>query len=442
VPGELRSLLAESRLTLDGLARAVNAIAAEQGEQLHTSRSGVSHWLAGGVPVARTRQWLAEALSRRLGRCITVAALGMAGESEGVGLEMTDDPVSAIGELAEADLQRREFLTSAAYSVLALAGPLAVGPDALARGQAAYAAGSPRVGASDVAAVQAVLAAFTAVDERLGGGHGRNAVVTYLAQDVTALLRGRFASADVRRSMFSVAAQLAYLAGWKAHDAGHESLAQRYYLQAYHLAVTGGARAHAGWVLRIMAHHAVDIGRPDRCVDLAEAAWRHADTVDARTQSLFALALARAHATAGEAAQAAHWMLRGEQLLAGEADDPPFWAAQRGNPATLLASHAGKTLEALGDHRAAEGFFARCVGGWSAGSHSRVRALAIHQLAQVQAAQGHLDRACATWQPAIGALTATRSARTRRAVADIRSTLAAPRHRGSPAARALRAALQ
>jgi hypothetical protein len=352
--------------------------------------------------------------------------------------------MGTVRALAAADLGRRGFLTSAGYFVVALAGPLSASPEDLARGQAAVESGSVRVGAADVRAVQAVVAAFSAVDERLGGEHGLDAVITYLVQDVAALCAGRFSDVATRHEMFSAAAQVAYLAGWKAHDAGHQSLARRYYLQAYHLATAGGAHAHAGWVLRIMAHHAVDIGRPDRCIDLAEAAWRHADgRVDARTMALFALALARAHATAGATAAAGRWMLRGEQLLDIEpAEESPWWAVQRGNPQALLHSHTAKTLAALRDHRGAEQHFAHTVTGWDPSSHSRVRALTLHQLGRAQADQGHLDQACATWRAAAEPLKVTHSARTRNAILDIRSTLAMPRHRTSPAARDLQAVLR
>jgi len=284
---------------------------------------------------------------------------------------------------------------------------------------------------------------MTAVDERLGGEHGRAAVVTYLGQDVTALCRGPFADEAVRRRMFGAASEVAYLAGWKAHDSGLESLAQRYYLQAYHLAGRTGDGPHAAYVLRILAHHALDIGRTNRCVDLAEAAWDLADGhCEPQTLSLFALNLARAHAAAGEGRRAAQWIDRAERLAAEPADEPPRWAQLGGTPEARLASQTAKTFTAMGRHADAEPLYAQAGARWNTASHPRVRALALHLLGSSQAAQGHVDQACATWTVAVPTLREVRSARTRRAIADIRAWLMAPRHRDSAPARELLAVLQ
>ncbi len=50
---------------------------------------------------------------------------------------------------------------------------------------------SPRqVGASDVEEVRQVMVLFSQIDQRRGGGHGRNAVVQYLSGEVVAYLQG------------------------------------------------------------------------------------------------------------------------------------------------------------------------------------------------------------------------------------------------------------
>jgi hypothetical protein len=70
---------------------------------------------------------------------------------------------------------------------------------------------------------------FSQIDQRLGGGHGRTAVVQYLTNEVTSYLNGSYASEAVRRDMFSAASELAYLAGWMAFDNDEHSPAQRYF---------------------------------------------------------------------------------------------------------------------------------------------------------------------------------------------------------------------
>src|SRR5919198_5845824 len=75
----LRALLAEAGWTGQGLARAVNAVGAESGQRLRYTRASVAHWLAGVRPRPPVPELIAEAFSRRLGRPITVRAVGLAG---------------------------------------------------------------------------------------------------------------------------------------------------------------------------------------------------------------------------------------------------------------------------------------------------------------------------------------------------------------------------
>jgi hypothetical protein len=436
----LRALLDEAGCTYDQLARAVVAVARENGDRrLQASRGSVAHWLAGRTPVPRTRAYLTEALSRLTGRAVTPHDLGFPSrDHEGVGLDVASDAVATSSALASADLSRRSFLSTAAYSVTALAGPLgAAGTtqthDAVER-VAAAATRAPRVGRADVSAIRSLTVALTAADERLGGGHARETVVSYLLRDVATLCRATFPADDVRRDMYSAAAQVAHLAGWKSHDAGQEGLAQRYYLQAFSLARESGDEAHTAYMLRRLAHHALDVHRPDRSIELAHAAWqRGRDHTDAHTRSLFALVVARAHAAAGEARQASRWLAAGDDLLSSDADDPPpYWAELNGDAGTLLASHTAKTFTAMGRHDLAEPFLRNAATRWDRDTHPRVWALTVHQLGESQVRQGRLEQACHTWAEAVVTLRNTRSARTRRALESMRRTVTvSPRRRSS-----------
>ena len=124
----LRGLLSSSGLTYDALARAVTQIARENDDQVvRPNRSAIHRWLGGAVPEAGSRQYISEALSRRLGRTVSVAELGWPTEDSDaqLGLHLAKDPVTSLSDLANSDLRRRTFLTSAAYSVMALAGVMA-----------------------------------------------------------------------------------------------------------------------------------------------------------------------------------------------------------------------------------------------------------------------------------------------------------------------------
>jgi tetratricopeptide (TPR) repeat protein len=296
-----------------------------------------------------------------------------------------------------------------------------------------------RVGKTEVAAVRDMTRVFTDTDERLGGSYARSAVVEYLCTDVTAYCRGSFAHDDDRRAMFGAAAELAYLAGWKAHDAGLAGLAQRYYLHAFEFAAESDPGAHAGYVLRILAHQALDLGEREHCVDLATGALARArGKVGPDTESLFWLTLARAQAANKSARAATNALRRAETQLerAGE-EQAPGWASLGGPAEARLASQSGKTLGDLGVLRAAEHQFARSATCWNPVTHPRVHALTLAQLGDVQCARGNLEAACETWSKALDGMAGVTSARTRDAVTSMRSHLAAFRGREIPAARRL-----
>ncbi|WP_249644589.1 hypothetical protein [Nocardia sputi] len=189
--------------------------------------------------------------------------------------EMTCDPVTLVGVLGRADVDRRSFLRTSVYSA-ALSAALASQSD-IAR--LAAVDDAARVGMPEVRAVQGITDAFLRLDEVKGGGIGRTAVAEFLSTDVASLLRSRFADSKVRSTAFSAAAELAYLAGFKAHDAGVDGIAQRYYLSALRLAEESGVPGQDGFYFRILGLHATDVRQPQHAAELAErgvaAAPRH-----------------------------------------------------------------------------------------------------------------------------------------------------------------------
>ncbi|HEX5568380.1 MAG TPA: hypothetical protein VFY14_15895, partial [Streptomyces sp.] len=247
---QLKELLAEAKLTYESAARAVRAVAAETGEAPATNKSTVHHWVGGAVPEESTARCLAEALSRRLGRRITLHDLGLPSlardEDETIGLALGPDPVEALATIGEADVRRRRFLTASAYSMAATMLPLGYVKEMAERTAAARR--GALVGAAEVTAVRDMVAMFTEMDERLGGQHGRSAFVQYLITDVAPLCRARFHNDALRREMLSIASSAAHLAGWKAYDSGEQGLAQRYYMQSFALAVESGEPGQDGFV--------------------------------------------------------------------------------------------------------------------------------------------------------------------------------------------------
>ncbi|GAA2602442.1 hypothetical protein [Streptomyces axinellae] len=73
----LRALLEETEWTQAAFAHAITRLGVEIGIHLRYDRTSVAHWLRGSRPDPRVQHLMAEALSRRLGRRVTVSELGM-----------------------------------------------------------------------------------------------------------------------------------------------------------------------------------------------------------------------------------------------------------------------------------------------------------------------------------------------------------------------------
>ncbi|MET8680029.1 hypothetical protein ABZW18_21200 [Streptomyces sp. NPDC004647] len=436
----LRAVLRESGLSYELLARRVRTIAAENGDRsLRTNSAAVTQWVKGTPPQPSTAAYVTEALSRKLGRLVTLAEIGLPStEDADTSLSLAQDPVASLAHLGRADVDRRRFLSTTVYSVGALTLPLAAG--AAEATQRAEAAGAGRAsGQADVDTVREVTSVFSRADERLGGNNGRSAVVEYLSTDVATYLNGTFANDAVRRGMFSAAAELAYLAGWKAHDAGRDGLAQRYYLHAFQMTQESDPRAHAGYILRIMAHQAFDLGHHAHCVDLAEAALKRVrGQVDAGTETLFWLTLARAHAAEGDGRRALGAISKAEHLMSiVRTGEPPMWAVMGGSAEARASNQTAKALTQLGDMTAAAEQYQRSAQCWDPKRFPRIYALTLADLGQTQLARGHIDTACGTWSTALDHMGGMASARVRTAVGDIRSQLAVFRGRNATDARKL-----
>ncbi len=426
---QLRDLLRQTGWTYDAAARAVNRVAAEHGDVLRTNKSSITHWIGGTRPQPRTGAFIAEAISRRLGRPVHPVEIGY-GDVDGNLSALPDDPVAAIATFGRADVDRRQVLGSAVYSLGALLLPVGC---ARVAGERAQRAVDGRIGWPEVETVKEMTVAFNRADERLGGGFGRTAVVEYLSTDV-ATYCGATGPEPVRVAMFGAGAQLAYLAGFKAHDIGRDNLAQRYYLYAYQLAIESGDLGHAAYIMRILAHQAYDMGHSANCVDLASASVQMGQrSVDPHTAALLVLTLAKAQAMRGERIQALASIGRAEALMStANADEQrPSWAGMHGLSPAQFTNHVAKILADLGDLAGAEEHFTRSVAYYlDPVAQPRIHVLTTTWLAEVQCRRGYLERACGTWSDALSRMDGIRSARTRDAVRTMTRMLAPYRNRG------------
>ncbi len=216
----LRDAIAVTGWTYEALARMVRRVAAENGEVLRTNKSAVAHWVEGVRPSGRSGRYVAEALSRRAGRVVSMAEIGL---DPGELVAVVEDPVAAVIELGRADVDRRQLLIASTFTVAGVAMPLTCDHETVSRLLRAR-TGLGFVGDRDIDAVGEITAAFTAADECLGGGHGLTTVASYLADTAAPMLRARFSSDALRRRAFGVVADLTDLAAWKHHDLGQEGL--------------------------------------------------------------------------------------------------------------------------------------------------------------------------------------------------------------------------
>ncbi|WP_310718872.1 hypothetical protein [Streptomyces lydicus] len=429
---QLKEIVAESGLTSAAVAKAVRAVAAECGTALRTNKSTVEHWIAGVTPQGDTGRYVAVALSRRLGRLLTPADLGLAEpeEDDSIGLALEDDPIDALLPMWRCELDRRRFLTTSAYSVAAAALPLTYVQEIADRTAAARSGHT--VGTAEVAAVRDMVRVFSEMDERHGGQHGRSALVQYLRDDVAPLCRGRFRTEEMRQQMLSAASRGVRLLGWKSYDAGQQGLAQRYYLQPYALAVESERHrarrirdAHDGHA-RAQAAPPRTLPRPGR--DGTEPRQRQGGRPDR-------IPLPRRPRPHPGQSRTAHG--RPHRSRAGErpADRRPrrrsaVLGPGLGPPAASVYSRNAKVYETLGDHRTAAEHYDRAAGARPAGTYARIVALDLVAGAEMQLKRGQIEQACTTWNRALDHMDGVRSVRTRKAVTRMRSDLARFRARG------------
>ena len=117
-----------------------------------------------------------------------------------------------------------------------------------------------------------MIAELRAMDDVAGGG-----TVLTLAQHefgwVAGLLDEASYDEPTGRKLHVALAELGQLAGWAAHDAGRQALAQRYYIAALRAAHTADDRPLGAHILSCMAEQAALEGRPAEAVTLIQTAF-------------------------------------------------------------------------------------------------------------------------------------------------------------------------
>ena len=277
----LAALLAEARLSAGELARTVNALAAAQQVTLTYDRTSVAHWLKGSKPRHPVPHLVALALSRRIGRPVTVEETGLAPLSSGPvhprsgAPQSPEDLTRELASLCRADTDPslRVALVKEIYV------PLADLPVWRPRSPSAepLPSSASRAAGVDAARLSYLTNFFADLSDRYGGDHARSALAAYTADDVCRLLAFPGSSGS-RGCQFSGAAQLVHVLARMTADAGHAHLAQHYYLSALALAEAAGDRKVYAVTLRAMSVQAVRLGFLVQGWEMADLAVRVADS--------------------------------------------------------------------------------------------------------------------------------------------------------------------
>ncbi len=264
----LQMLLDEAGWTHDTVARKVNALGAETGLGLRYDRSAVSHWMGGTRPQDPVPALIAEALTRRLGRTITPGDMDYLSRHADPCPSLPADPVARLAELSHADLDpvghaglRRSVYRLSALPLLDRPAGRVPAPDTTLSAESA----------PHLLAARHMLEVFATADHRYGSGHARAALIAYLAHDLAPHLHT--AAPDTpRRGLFTAAAELAYLAGFRCFDSLEHGLAQRYYLTALALATRAGDPVRYAVILGGLSQQARYLGHYRHALTLATTA--------------------------------------------------------------------------------------------------------------------------------------------------------------------------
>jgi hypothetical protein len=418
----LRALLDETGMSNKGLARRVVDLAAVQGTaNVRCDHTSVLRWLAGEQPRPPVPELVATVLSDAAGRKVTETELGMTPSSlpGDLGLQLSTgraDTIATSTALWRADVQRRRFLVNAVFTSAALPASALrwlTSPPA----DAPTATGLRRIGRADIDAIREVARSYREMDNRLGGGKLRNAIVSYLDDHVSRLLTAGSYREETGRQLAAACGEVSQLAGWAAYDSDQHGLAQRYLTQALAYARHGDDPALAAEILAAQAHQALYLARPDEAIDLARAAQAAAVRHGSATLLTECLVMeAHGHAARDDAHACGIALAKAERTFdRATREDDPAWLAYFDE--AYLAARMAQCFRDLGEAGHAARYARRSLD--MDGRYVRGRAFNLSLLATAYAAQDEPERACAAGRQALDLTVRLTSARSVRYVRDL-----------------------
>jgi len=338
------------------LARLVNRRGAAMGQQqLSTDTSRVRRWIEQGeIPRDPVPRVLAAVFTERLGRVVTTEDLGLerhrptrSDTSRSAEPWEPDRTAAVLTEFTGMDLMlNRRGLVGAGAALTAGAVIADNLYDWLNGPDVAYAATRPGprqviaqggmrpvmdvyepgpVGADEVIALERSVEVFRAWDASRGGGLQRKAVVGQL-NEVGGLLTHDL-HPEVKQRLWTVAANLAVLAGWMSHDVGLEPTAQRYFVIAAQSAKEANDRPRAGEAISRAARQMLHLGRADDALELMQLAQASSgERALPRTRAMLHTVEAWAQAALGRSEATRRVLGEAEDLFVQDTGEtPPSW---------------------------------------------------------------------------------------------------------------------
>lgn len=321
---QLAALMEEASMSRKGLAQRVRTLSQHYKDKPPVSpdHNRVRRWVVDGeVPKQATQQYIAQALSAKLGRKLTLENVGFSAgtdqdEQPNLAEEGSQYPpeigrsIHVLGRVVEADHRGDELDPSGdepASSIIT---------NYLFSQQLTVVTGVEATGNRGIAApIRDTTASFMKLDFQYGGGHLRNLLRSFFRETVVPKLREEHPEAE-RRDLFSAAAEVSQLLGWTSYDAGLHDWARMYFIQGLRLTREADDRMLGGRLLSNLSHQANYLGKYNNALQYARAA--HHAVMGVATPSVDALLLAmeaRALANLGEASACAEVMDRAETSL-------------------------------------------------------------------------------------------------------------------------------
>lgn len=363
----LRVLVDEAGLSHTGLARAVVALGAAEEAQVGTNTTSVRRMLEGAQPRWPVPRLVAQVLSRRLCREVSVTECGFADRApvaedpyDGLSCSGTlDGTLRTVVELSGQDMRRRKLLMGSAFSAAAFSEPALFALTVPPAQSTARVAGR-RVGMVEVEILTEQVTHLRQLDYRYGSRRLREQVVSLLHREANELLHGTY-SDKTGKALLTAVAQATKLAGFTAADVGRPALAQRYFIQGLDLAMAAGDRRYAAAVLSEMSrltaqiainalteHDRLRNGRQTVALARAGLTVTQGTATPAQAAELHALE-AWGLALSGDARAARHAVLEAQRCYESvRPEDEPPWLGFYTEAA--FASDLGKCLSGIGEH--------------------------------------------------------------------------------------------